>query len=232
MPAELSYLAALLIGLLSTFHCWGMCGGIIGALSLAIPAPVRRSRLRELLMLVCYNLGRIGSYGIAGLLMASAGFLLGAAAGTAGHFVLRALSGLILVLLGLHIAGWFRGLELVEKAGGRIWRLLQPLGRPFLPMDHPYKAVVIGAIWGWLPCGLVYSVLLWAAASADPVSGATYMLAFGLGTLPGMLAAGWFAGRLPASRHLPLLRKAAGVVLVLLGLAVLFAPYLSAGSQP
>ncbi|MEJ2760507.1 MAG: sulfite exporter TauE/SafE family protein, partial [Gammaproteobacteria bacterium] len=148
------------------------------------------------------------------------------------HFLLRGLSGLILVLLGLHIAGWFRGLDRVEKAGGRIWRLLQPLGRPFLPMDRPYKAAVIGAVWGWLPCGLVYSVLLWAAASADPVSGATYMLAFGAGTLPGMLAAGWFAGRLPASRHLPLLRKTAGVVLVLLGLAVLSAPWLSAGGQP
>ena len=232
MPAELSHLAAFVIGLLSTFHCWGMCGGIVGALSLAIPAPVRRSRRRELMITVCYNLGRIGSYGIAGLLAASAGFLLGAATGTAGHLVLRVLSGLILVFLGLHIGGWFRGLVLVEKAGGRIWRLLQPLGRPFLPMDRPYKAVVIGAIWGWFPCGLVYSVLLWAAASADPVRGASYMLAFGLGTLPGMVAAGWFAGRLPASLHLPLIRQTAGVLLVLLGLAVLFAPHLSAGTQP
>ena len=221
-----------MLGVFSTFHCWGMCGGIISALSLAVPARADGGRGRELLMLACYNLGRISSYGIAGVLTAGAGFIFSSATGHAGHAVLQTLSGLILVLLGLRIAGWFAGLAVVERAGARIWRLLQPLGKPFLPMDRAYKAVIIGAIWGWLPCGLVYSVLLWAAASADPLSGGLAMLAFGLGTLPGMIAAGWFAGRLPASLRLPLLRKIAGAALLILGLAVLSAPYLHPMENP
>jgi len=224
MPAELSLLVAFLIGLFSTLHCWGMCGGIIGALSMAIPEPVRRRGPRELLILTCYNVGRIGSYTVAGILTASIGFAFSAAAG-GGHGLLKVLSGLMLILIGLRIAGWASGPTLLERAGLRLWQWLQPLARPFLPVDRPYKALVVGAVWGWLPCGLVYSVLLWSATSADPVRGGLYMLAFGLGTLPGMVSAGWLAGRLPAALRRPLWRRMAGTCLLLLGLAVLTSPY-------
>jgi sulfite exporter TauE/SafE len=232
MPAEASPAIAFMLGIFSTLHCWGMCGGIISALSLAVPARAEGGRGREWLMLACYNIGRISSYGIAGVLTAAAGFIFSSATGHAGHAVLQTLSGLILVLLGLRVAGWFAGLSLLEKAGARLWRWLQPLARPFLPMDRAYKAVIIGAVWGWLPCGLVYSVLLWAATSADPLNGGITMLAFGLGTLPGMISAGLLAGRLPAVLRLPLLRKIAGTVLLLLGLAVLSAPYLFSEMAP
>ena len=225
MPAEVSPAIAFMLGIFSTLHCWGMCGGIISALSLAVPVPAGGNRGRQWLMLACYNFGRISSYGIAGVLTASAGFIFSSATGHTGHAVLQTLSGLILVLLGLRIAGWFAGLALLEKAGARLWRCLQPLGQPFLPMDRAYKALIIGAIWGWLPCGLVYSVLLWAAASADPLLGGLTMLAFGLGTLPGMISAGLLAGRLPALLGLPLLRQIAGSILLILGLAVLSVPY-------
>jgi len=229
MPAEVSPAIAFMLGIFSTLHCWGMCGGIISALSLAVPVRAGGNRGREWLMLACYNFGRISSYGIAGVLTASAGFIFSSATGHAGHVLLQTLSGLILVLLGLRIAGWFAGLALLEKAGARLWRWLQPLGQPFLPIDRAYKALIIGAIWGWLPCGLVYSVLLWAAASADPLVGGLTMLAFGLGTLPGMISAGLLAGRLPPLLRLPLLRQIAGSVLLLLGFAVLSAPYLLNG---
>lgn len=229
MSAEVSLPVAFLIGLFSTLHCWGMCGGIIGALSMAMPQPVRRRGPRELLILSCYNFGRIGSYTVAGVLTAAIGFAFSSAAGGV-RGALQVLSGLMLIIIGLRIAGWTPGTGLLERAGLRLWRRLQPLAQPFLPVDSPSKALVVGAVWGWLPCGLVYSVLLWSATSADPVRGGLYMLTFGLGTLPGMVGAGWLAGRLPAALRRPLWRRAAGTCLLLLGLAVLTTPYRSSRS--
>lgn len=226
MPAELNHLAAFLIGVFSTLHCWGMCGGIIGALSLSVPESVRRNRFRQGLMTLGYNLGRIGSYTLAGAFTATLGFVFSSATGHGGHFVLQTLSGVILILLGLYLGGWFSGLNIIERAGMRVWARLQPVGGLFLPPDRFYKSLIVGAVWGWIPCGLVYSVLLWAAASADPIRGGTYMLAFGLGTLPGMVIAGLAAGRLLTWKHLGLLRKAAGAIIILFGVIVLISPHL------
>jgi sulfite exporter TauE/SafE len=203
-----------------------MCGGIVGALSLGVPEELRRRRGRRVLLTLAYNLGRISSYAVAGVLTATAGFIFSAAAGHGGHLLLQTLSGLILILLGLYLGGWLSGMNVIERAGMRVWSRLQPLGKAFLPMDRFYKALIIGALWGWIPCGLVYSVLLWSAASADPLLGGSYMLAFGLGTLPGMLTAGLVADRIMHWRRLGGLRKAAGVLLILFGLASLVLPHL------
>ncbi len=228
MSPELNHLAAFLIGVFSTLHCWGMCGGIIGALSLGMPDNIRRDRLRRGLMTLGYNLGRITSYTLAGIFTATLGFAFSSATGHGGHFILQTLSGAILILLGLYLGGWFSGINIIERAGMRVWARLQPVGRLFLPPDRFYKAVVVGAIWGWIPCGLVYSVLLWAAVSADPLLGGTYMLAFGLGTLPGMVAAGLAAGKLLNGKHAGTLRRSAGALVILFGVLILLLPYLPA----
>ncbi|MEX2525895.1 MAG: sulfite exporter TauE/SafE family protein [Gammaproteobacteria bacterium] len=231
MPAELNHLAAFVIGVFSTLHCWGMCGGIIGALSLSVPENIRRDRFRQGLMTLGYNLGRIGSYTLAGVFTATLGFVFSSATGHVGHLVLQTLSGVILIFLGLYLGGWFSGMNIIERAGMRVWARLQPVGKLFLPPDRFYKAIIVGAVWGWIPCGLVYSVLLWSAASADPLRGGTYMLAFGLGTLPGMLAAGLAAGRLLTWKHLGLFRKAAGAAVILFGVFILISPHLSGNHQ-
>ncbi len=110
----------------------------------------------------------------------------------------------------------------VERAGGLVWKRLEPLGRRFLPVQTPSQAFLLGLIWGWLPCGLVYSVLVWSIATGDPVYGAALLFSFGLGTLPNLLAMGAAAAGLSARVRDPLTRRIAGLLVILFGLYSLY----------
>ena len=217
LPALL--LSALLLGMLGGGHCIGMCGGLMGALTLAIPPEQRQRRLR---LLLAYNLGRIASYGLAGLLLGGAGWAL--ASGPAAS-VLRAIAGGLLVVMGLYLAGWWSGLTRIESLGRLLWRRLEPLARRLLPVGNARRALLLGAIWGWLPCGLVYSTLLWAASQGDALRSAVLMLAFGLGTLPVLLATGLAAERLTALLRRRGIRIAGGLLVILFGLWTLPGPH-------
>lgn len=217
LPALL--LSALLLGMLGGGHCIGMCGGLMGALTLAIPPEQRQRRLR---LLLAYNLGRIASYALAGLLLGGAGWAL--ASGPAAS-VLRAIAGGLLVVMGLYLAGWWSGLTRIESLGRLLWRRLEPLARRLLPVGNARRALLLGAIWGWLPCGLVYSTLLWAASQGDALRSAVLMLAFGLGTLPVLLATGLAAERLTALLRRRGIRLAGGLLVILFGLWTLPGPH-------
>ncbi len=238
MPAftdELSLLAAFMIGLLGSPHCVGMCGGITGSLAMGLDAPLRQPR-RLLPWLLTYNAGRLLSYTLAGLL---AGVL---AAQTRRFFHLGdfpwggLIGGLFMLALGLYVAGWFQALAPLERAGGRLWRRIEPLGRRFMPVRSPLQAFALGVVWGWLPCGLVYSALAWSATSASPGYAASLMLAFGLGTLPMLLLMGVFARQLQAFVQQPLVRQFAGALLIafalLLFYRVFFGAHHHAGPMP
>ncbi|MCB5188780.1 sulfite exporter TauE/SafE family protein [Methylobacillus caricis] len=220
MP-ELSLFAAFLVGLLGGGHCAGMCGGIVGAVSMSMPGS--RPRLS---LLLGYNLGRIGSYTVAGMLAGA----LGASSFFLQHVIpveriLYAFANIMLIVLGLYLAGVWHGVVYLERMGGRLWKVLQPLSKRWLPVRSLPQAVVLGSIWGWLPCGLVYSVLVAAIAMADPVNGGLLMLAFGLGTLPTLLAMGMAAVRLKAWLQNPWLRRISGGMVILFGLIGLFNLY-------
>ncbi|WP_369959417.1 sulfite exporter TauE/SafE family protein [Pseudomonas benzenivorans] len=212
-------LSALILGLLGGGHCLGMCGGLMGALTLAIPAELRARRLR---LLLGYNLGRILSYALAGLLLGLAGWALASSPAALG---LRVLAALLLIAMGLYLAGWWSGLTRIEALGGGLWRHIQPLTRRFMPVTDLPKALVLGALWGWLPCGLVYSTLLWAASQGDALDSAALMLAFGLGTLPVLLASGLAAERLTALLRRRGVRTAGGLLVILFGLWTLPGPH-------
>lgn len=212
-------LSALVLGLLGGGHCIGMCGGLMGALTLAIPAEQRQRRLG---LLLAYNLGRIASYGLAGLLIGAAGWTL--ASGPAAT-ALRLLAGLLLIAMGLYLAGWWSGLTRIEGIGRLLWRRLEPLARRLLPVRNAPRALLLGALWGWLPCGLVYSTLLWAASQGDALDSALLMLAFGLGTLPVLLATGLAAERLTALLRRRGVRIAGGLLVILFGLWTLPGPH-------
>ncbi|MBF8269679.1 MAG: rane protein [Gammaproteobacteria bacterium] len=215
----LNLIAAFTLGLFSTVHCLGMCGGIITALSLGLPETIRLNKRRFALLVSCYNFGRVLSYSLAGAL---AGFfgqvLLNLIDDDFGHYVLRGLAGLLLVLLGLHIGGWTGALRRLEGIGLTLWQIIRPIGGYFLPVDTPYKALLLGCIWGWLPCGLVYSVLLWSATSVDPVAGTLTMLCLGLGTLPGMITAGLFSSSLQQLATRANIRKVFALIIICFGL--------------
>lgn len=212
-------LSALILGLLGGGHCLGMCGGLMGALTLAIPPEQRARRLR---LLLAYNLGRILSYAAAGLLIGLAGW---AVASGPAAMVLRVIAALLLIAMGLYLAGWWSGLTRIEALGRGLWRHIQPVAGKLLPVSSLPRALLLGALWGWLPCGLVYSTLLWAASQGSASESALLMLAFGLGTWPVLLATGLAAERLTALLRKRGIRIAGGVLVILFGIWTLPGPH-------
>jgi sulfite exporter TauE/SafE len=214
MHAEISYFSAFLVALLGGVHCFGMCGGIVGALSLGLPSHGHRRRS----FLLAYNAGRLLSYTLAGTLAGGIGaWAANLASIRYGQQFLQLLAGLFLIALGLYLADWWRGLARMERAGGVLWRRLEPLGRRWLPLRTPAQALGIGLVWGWLPCGLVYSALIWAISAGSAREGALLMLCFGLGTLPALLAMGVFANALAEIATDVRVRRTAGALVIALG---------------
>lgn len=188
---ETGFFAVFLIGILGGTHCAGMCGGIVSALTVPAPGQPPAWRLH-----LAYNLGRIFSYSIAGAVMGAIGSL-----GLLLENLLPIQMGLyiaanvMLIALGLYLLGVTRALALTERIGQRLWRRIQPLTRRFLPARSAAQAFPLGMLWGWLPCGLVYSVLTTALLTGSAMRGAATMLAFGLGTLPNLMLAGVLMAR-------------------------------------
>ncbi len=211
--------SALILGLLGGGHCLGMCGGLMGALTLAIPPEQRGRRLR---LLLAYNLGRVLSYASAGLLLGLAGWAL---AGSPLATGMRVVAALLLICMGLYLAGWWSGLTRIERLGRGLWRHIQPVATRLLPVSSVPRALLLGALWGWLPCGLVYSTLLWAASQGSALNSALLMLAFGVGTWPVLLATGLAAERSNALLRRKGVRVAGGLLVILFGLWTLPGPH-------
>lgn len=200
-------LSAFMLGLLGSGHCLAMCGGLASALSLNSPSESR---------ILAYNLGRITSYSLAGLIVGSLGFWL--SQHLSAFNVLRYLAAIMLVLLGLYLAKWFNGLIYAEKLGHYLWPKIQPLTKHFMPISSVKDAFVVGMVWGWLPCGLVYSALIWASLESSLTGSMLIMLSFGLGTLPAMLATGLFAQQLNSFLKRTSVRQISGLLMILFGI--------------
>ena len=234
-------LSALLLGLGGAAHCVGMCGGIVTTLtrrtsrppagfsvvtlSARHPAaaghPARTVDVQPAAALqFVYNLGRIGSYTLAGTLAG----IVGSAAWIGSYLlplqqVAFAIGSLMMILIGLHLTGIPVLAHWLERTGSRVWRLIEPAARGSLRRSGLTGALLAGAAWGWVPCGMVYSVLTAALVSGSAASGAAIMLAFGLGTLPGLTAFGWLTRRGLARSQSPVLLRAAGLLIVGWGVA-------------
>lgn len=215
-------LTAFVVGLLGGVHCLGMCGGIVGALTFGLPENQRKG-VRFLPFLLAYNAGRILSYTLAGAMAGGLGVLLaGILPVQQAQNILIVIAAIFMLLMGLYIGGWWNGLTFLEKAGGTFWRRLEPLGRRMMPVKSPLQAFGLGLVWGWLPCGLVYSVLVWAVSAGSAMQGAMLMAAFGLGTLPNLLLMGAAAGWLGQHIKKPAVRYVAGGLIIAYGIYMLF----------
>ena len=225
MAVDATLVSAFLVGLLGSTHCLGMCGGIVGALTLGLKEEIRRSPVRLFPYLLAYNVGRIATYAIAG---AAVGYLsaqiLRIAPPEQARLIAKLVSGGFMLLLGFYLAGWWPALAALEKLGGKLWTRIEPFGRKLLPVNHPLKALGLGLLWGWLPCGMVYAALAWALAAGNATDGALLMVAFGLGTLPMLFAIGAAARWLNQFVQQPWVRRGAGILVILFGLYTLFAP--------
>ncbi|WP_086930064.1 sulfite exporter TauE/SafE family protein [Agarilytica rhodophyticola] len=221
------FFSAFVIGLLGAGHCLGMCGGIAAALSFGI---AEASQVRKLYILIAYNLGRIISYGLIGAIAGILGRALQPLfSGFTDLPVLRIFAAVMLILMGLYISGWWKLLVQLEKLGALLWRRLQPLSEGLFPVQTLKAAFCIGALWGWLPCGLVYSALAYSLAQGNVISSSVVMLAFGLGTLPILLVGGLAGEKLKSLLRAKALRWLMGVLLIAFGLASLFFTFQHAG---
>lgn len=225
MDGPVSFASAFLLGLFSTVHCVGMCGGIIGALSLSLPAEIRNHKPRLFLFVTTYNIGRITSYTLAGLLTGALGSGMLASTGfDQGHAILRYVGVAMMMAIGIYLAGWLPQLAIIEKIGVPLWQKLEPIGRKLLPVTSLPRALAYGVIWGWLPCGLVYFVLIWTLTAGDAYRGALMMLAFGLGTLPTLLTAGFMASWVTRFARNQTARMMVGLLIIAMAIGSLFIP--------
>ena len=205
---ELTFGAAIIVGLLGSSHCVGMCGGIVGALNMGIAGDPGARPAARFVYQLAYNLGRIGSYLLVGVLAGT----LGAGLAQLGITPLagKLFAAGFMIALGLYLANWWRGLALLEKLGSKLWRHIQPLGQRLFPISSPLQAFLLGTLWGWLPCGLVYATVAWSLTTASAFDAALLMLGFGLGTLPAMLLVGNAFNYLKDWVRSPLIRTSAG----------------------
>lgn len=255
-------------GLLGSVHCVGMCGGVVAAFSSApgtqrrrfpvavvsslasAPAALMADGMARATRVLAYNTGRITSYCVAGAMAGGLAGGVGSLSDFSGFQIGAAwLVNLMLVALGLYLMQWWRGIAYLENIGQGLWRRLMPLIKHLTPLDSTMKVTLLGALWGWLPCGMVYSMLLTAMFSGSAVSGALVMLAFGLGTLPTLLAMGLLGTQIQRFAQRRPVRLAAGVLVLgfgILGLvrtthlahlpsgwfdAICVSPTLAAGAQ-
>ncbi len=221
MTEGFTLITALLAGLLGSLHCMAMCGGITSSLAMAA-APEARLRMPWL-----YNLGRLLSYSLFGALAGGLGLLIDdfVPQGAAG-FSLRNLTGIMMLLIGAWLAFQLDWVEKISRYGLIVWQKISPLAGRFLPLKTSTDALALGFLWGWLPCGLVYAMLLTAWLTASPLQGAGVMLAFGLGTLPAMVGMGLAAGWVQQHVSREKMRRWAGISLMVFGVWTLSGPWL------
>lgn len=208
MNGDITLLTLFLLGFFGGGHCVGMCGGLSSAFALQLPPRLNRTGL-----IVLLNLGRISSYVFIGLLVGAIGQIgisLDQTRWLQNGLYLSA--NLLLLFLGLYLAGISSLATRIESIGRPVWKCLNPLLNRLLPIQSVPACFGVGMLWGWLPCGLVYSASLYALGSGNALEGGLYMLAFALGTLPNLLAMGLFAAQLKNFLQRKTVRLAAGLL--------------------
>ena len=225
------YLIAFITGLLGGVHCIGMCGGIVSMLSFGQQPDVKKtsssvstsiSTFHHLPLLLGYNLGRIAGYMSAGAIIGAFGStLLNLTEINQAKQLLSLLAAIFMLLLGLYLAGLWNGLTKIELLGVKLWQVIEPFSRRFIPVRTIWRAIPLGFLWGWLPCGMVYTILIMSLSSGSALEGALLMLAFGLGTLPNLLAIGIVATRLIKWTRHPKIRLVTGLFIIAMGFMTL-----------
>jgi len=221
-PESLSLSSAFLLGLMGSAHCVGMCGGMAGALSLPLSTANISNRKKAFIQL-CFAIGRISGYGLAGYLAGSFSWALLNITGSGFVVLARVLAGLFMIFLGLFLSGWWNGLLRVEKLGTKLWQGISPLITTLTPADTIPRALAVGLLWGWLPCGMVYSMLIFSMSSGDGIQGAGIMLMFGLGTIPAVMSMGLAANNILAYLQKTWVKNIFGGIIILFGIWTIWA---------
>lgn len=213
----ISLSAAFIAGIAGSTHCFAMCGGLAGALGMRARATAT-SASAAFGNAASYHLGRLSGYTTAGAICGFIGATLQAVADLARiGATLRIASGVLLILIALRMLSPWNPLRWLETLGAKFWRRLQPFTLGTGKLTGHAHAVALGFLWGWLPCGLIYSMLLFAALSGSALNGAAILFAFGLGTLPSMLTSSMLASQMQRLLKSRWPRFASGALLLMFG---------------
>lgn len=219
---SLDLFSAFIIGILGSGHCLGMCGGITTMLTSAIDQTQQKSLKHWLI--IFYHFGRIFSYTLIGFIVAFSGSLMAKNIGLPIE-ILKTIAAIFLILLGLYLGQWLMVLTHIEKLGKGLWRFISPLSTKVIPVNTKKKALILGMLWGWLPCGLIYSTLTWALASGNAINGALIMLCFGLGTLPALITLSFSLNSFKRLLTNRIFKKLSALCLIILGIYQLIIAY-------
>ena len=230
-PAEIA--GAFAMGLVGSTHCVAMCGGIVGVQNASMPVQLRTKPIKQLPLSLAYNAGRISTYTLLGFVAGGASmFIDGIVPLHIARVLLQVVAALCVIGVGLHLLGVFPAFQIVERAGAPLWARLRPFAMRWFSGRTIPHALAFGALWGFLPCGLVYSAVAVALSRESALSGALTMLAFGLGTLPALLAMSSVAGSFALALKKPMFRLVAGAFLCGIGIVSLAVVPTIASSAP
>ena len=224
--------AAFIAGILGSIHCMSMCGGIAcsaGYLD-GKDADKRPSNEHEIkfvkkksspfLNTLKFNFGRILSYSLLGALFASVGhhiIHLSDSRSILSYF--RYFSALLIALIGFKYLFGLQIIDQLEKGGYRIWSWLKTKFNINNYLSSS-SLIPLGMVWGLLPCGLIYTMLISASSAGSVWGGSLIMFAFGLGTLPAMLSVSSIAKTLKESANNRWLKTVFGLSLLMLALVL------------
>lgn len=208
------FISLFIVGFLGGVHCVGMCGGIVTALSLH-----KDDSKKQMLQHIVYNIGRILSYVVMGAIVGSIGQLGLIVAGKSLAPFHTLFANIMLIALGFYMLGITKFLAPIENGGKVIWNKIQPIFKGLIPAKTIKQGFLVGFLWGWLPCGLVYSALATALSTGSILGGMYAMLGFGLGTLPNLLLAGFMAVKFKGFVQQKAIRVTGGLFILLLGLS-------------
>lgn len=225
------FITVFFMGLAGSVHCVGMCGGIATLLGSQIKTGDKQT-VKLFSFHLLYNVGRLFSYIIAGALIA----ILGGWISIAGESfnlpdISRFLIGLLTLMFAAYLLGWTVFLLPMEKLGRLLWVFIEPIAQKFLPVRTPAQAFILGMLWGWLPCGMVYVALSWSATAAEPLEGGLLMAAFGLGTMPAMMGLGVAGTYFNKMLRNTFIKKSAGILVLAYGLYLIFVTVMGTGSH-
>ena len=202
LPAGASFGAVFLVGLFTSPHCLGMCGGILLGHSAGSASPVRAS--------VYYNGGRILSYAVLGAVFGALGTVI--AYSVSVKSMVFTMVGLVVALIGLNLWGLLPGLRSLFPEQGSFCRLPAATQKRFAG-----RPLLIGLLTGLMPCGSLYAMWLYAVSVGSASGGAVSMLAFSLGTAPLMFLFGALGMLIPRKWNKYFV-KASAVIVTAMGL--------------
>jgi len=213
-----SAITPLMIGFFSGFHCIAMCGGLCAVICQKQNAP----------QTVLTNLGRVITYTLLGAVFA--GLIQGASLqldlASLGFF-LRVLMGIMLVLTGLVLVFKNKAKWLVLQKPLPFWPKVSSKLQKIQLNNNTSSVILKGMLWGLIPCGLLYGMLVIAATTADVIRGASFMLFFGIGTMLPLLLSQLAINKLARTQKGQIMRTFSGVFVTILGLWILLSPWLA-----